>query len=401
MLYEDIVNFYQKYVMPVYAPELALAKGRGVYVWDVKGKRYLDFSSGIAVVGLGHCHEKVTLAITSQATRLVHVSNLYYNEKQAELARLLNSIAGGGKCFFCNSGAEANEAMIKLARLWGHDRGKYEIISMRNSFHGRTLATITATGQEKVQKGFEPLPSGFVYAEFNNLKSVEEKVGEHTVAVLVEAIQGEGGIIPAEKDFMMGLRHLCDEKEILLLCDEVQCGMGRTGRWFGFELYEIKPDAFSLAKALGNGFPIGSVVGYDRLADVFSPGKHASTFGGNPLACSAAIAVIETIQNENILKNVVVTGNYFKNALIKLASSYSLIKEVRGIGFMLGIVIDGDPKQLCRIMAAKGLLAIPTGQTVVRFLPPLIAEKNHVDEALCIMEESLKEFIKSKEEKKC
>lgn len=249
----EITQLYDKYVVPSYTRSLTLVKGRGATVWDADGKEYLDFLAGISVVNVGHCHPRVTAAITEQAQTLVHVSNLYYTENQARLAEKLAGLALGGKCFFCNSGAEANEALIKLARLWGHDDGKYVVITMKNSFHGRTLATAAATGQAKIQKGFEPMPEGFAYAEFNNLESIAAQITDKTAAVLVEAVQGEGGIIPAEKDFLVGLRKLCNEKNILMLCDEVQCGMGRTGHWFAFQASGVEPDAFSLAKALGNG----------------------------------------------------------------------------------------------------------------------------------------------------
>ncbi len=230
---DEIKQLHEQYVMPTYAPGLALVKGEGCKVWDADGNEYLDFLAGISVLNVGHCHPKVVEAIQDQASKLMHVSNLYYNENQPKLAKALSERSLGGKCFFCNSGAEANEALIKLARKWGHDKGKYEVIAMRNSFHGRTLATLTATGQDKIQKGFDPLPVGFVYAEFNNLKSCREAINQKTAAIIVEAVQGEGGIVPADEDFFKGLRVLCDEKDILMLCDEVQCGMGRTGKWFG------------------------------------------------------------------------------------------------------------------------------------------------------------------------
>ena len=277
-----IAELQKEYLMPTYAPELALVEGSGTSVWDADGNEYLDFVSGIAVLNIGHCHPKMVHAIQDQVETLVHVSNLYYNEKQPLLAKVLSEHSGlpGAKCFFCNSGAEANEGLIKLARLWGSDQGKYEIITMRQSFHGRTLATLTATGQEKVQIGFDPLPEGFIYANFNDLSSIEAVMTSKTAAVLVESIQGEGGVLPADPEFLSDLRKLCDEKGVLLLCDEVQTGMGRTGKWFGFQNYDVQPDAFSLAKALGNGFPIGALVAGETLANTFQVGHHATTFGG-------------------------------------------------------------------------------------------------------------------------
>ena len=368
---EEIIALHKQYVMPSYAPGLVLVKGKGVKVWDADGKEYMDFLAGIAVLGLGHCHPQVVKAIRTQAAKLMHVSNLYYNENQPRLAQALATRSMNGKCFFCNSGAEANEGLFKLARLWGHAQGKYEIVTMRNSFHGRTLATLAATGQTKYQKGFEPIPAGFVYADYNNLDSIRTAINEKTVAVLVEAVQGEGGILPGTPEFMKGLRALCDEKNILLLCDEVQCGMGRTGFWFGFQASGVQPDAFSLAKSLGNGFPIGALVASPKLADIFQPGNHASTFGGNPLACAAALAVIETMEQENLPDNAAKMGELFMGLLKKLSRKYSFIQDVRGRGLMVGLVLDQPAKPLEVILREKGLIAIATADTVIRFLPPL------------------------------
>lgn len=385
---EEIIALHKQFVMPTYAPGLVLVKGKGAKVWDADGKEYLDFLAGIAVLSVGHCHPKVVKAIKTQAAKLMHVSNLYYNENQPKLAQALSTRSLNGKCFFCNSGGEANEGMIKLARLWGHTQGKFEIISMTNSFHGRTLATVTATGQTKYQKGFEPLPTGFVYAEFNNLESVRAAINEKTVAVLVEAVQGEGGIVPALPEFMMGLRSLCNEKNILLLCDEVQCGFGRTGHWFGFQEYGIQPDAFSLAKGLANGFPIGALVASPKLADVFQPGNHASTFGGNPLACAAALATIEVIEEEKLLENATVMGDLFRQKLKKLAKKYAFIKDVRGIGLMIGLVADRPVKPLEVILREKGLISIATHDTVIRFVPPLNVKASQIRQAVKIVDEA-------------
>ena len=385
---EEIIALHKQFVMPTYAPGLVLVKGKGAKVWDANGKEYLDFLAGIAVLSVGHCHPKVVKAIKSQAATLMHVSNLYYNENQPKLAQALSTRSLNGKCFFCNSGAEANEGMIKLARLWGHAQGKHEIISMTNSFHGRTLATLTATGQTKYQKGFEPLPAGFVYAEYNNLESVRAAVNEKTVAILVEAIQGEGGIVPAQPEFMMGLRSLCDEKNILLLCDEVQCGFGRTGHWFGFQEFGIQPDAFSVAKGLANGFPIGAIVAAPKLSDVFQPGNHASTFGGNPLACATALATIGVIEEEKLLENAQQMGDLFRQKLKKLAKKYSFIKDVRGIGLMVGLVADRTVKPLEVILRDKGLISIATHDVVIRFLPPLNVKASQIRQAVKIVDEA-------------
>ncbi|MCX6995505.1 MAG: aspartate aminotransferase family protein [Kiritimatiellaeota bacterium] len=370
---EQIIEWYRQFVMTTYAPSISLVRGRGARVWDADGREYLDFLAGIAVTGVGHCHPAVTKAIRQQAGRLVHVSNLFYNENQPRLAQALVERSGlaGGKCFFCNSGAEANEGLIKLGRLWGHDQGRYEILTMRNSFHGRTLATLTATGQDKVQKGFEPLPAGFAYADFNNLASVRAAVTDKTSAILTEAVQGEGGILAADPDFMLGLRALCDEKNLLLLCDEVQCGMGRTGRWFGYQHYGVQPDAFSLAKGLGNGYPIGAVVAGPKLANLFQPGHHASTFGGTPLACAAALATIETLDAEGCLENAVKMGALFVERLQRLAKKYPFILSVRGKGLMIAMVCDRPCKELEHLLRQQGLLALTTNNFLMRFLPPL------------------------------
>ncbi|MBN1270030.1 MAG: aspartate aminotransferase family protein [Kiritimatiellae bacterium] len=384
---ENIAALHKQYVMNTYAPGLALVKGKGVKVWDAEGREYLDFLGGIAVLSVGHCHPKVVKAIKAQAATLGHVSNLYYNENQPRLAEKLSKLSLNGKCFFCNSGAEANEGMIKLARLWGSARGKYEVISMTNSFHGRTLATIAATGQTKYQKGFEPMPAGFVHAEYNALKSVRAAVNEKTVAVLVEAIQGEGGIVPATPEFMRGLRALCDEKGVLLLCDEVQCGFGRTGHWFGFQVYGVEPDAFTLAKGLANGFPIGALVAGPKLSDLFQPGNHASTFGGNPLACAAALATIEVVESENLLENAAKMGELFVRILRKATKRSGFVKEIRGVGLMVGLVCDRPAKPLEAILREKGLITIATHDVVIRFLPPLNVKASQVRQAAKIVAE--------------
>ena len=392
MTSQEIVELHQRYVMPTYAPGLVLVRGRGTKVWDADGREYLDMLAGIAVCGLGHCHPRVVKAIREQASKLMHVSNLYYNENQPRLAQALAERSLKGKCFFCNSGAEANEALFKLARRWGHDQGRYEIITMRNSFHGRTLAALAATGQTKYQKGFEPMPPGFAYADFNNLDSVRAAITDKTVAVMVEAVQGEGGIVPATQEFMSGLRALCTGKNLLLLCDEVQCGMGRTGHWFGFQAYGIEPDAFSLAKGLANGFPIGAIVVSPKLADVFQPGNHASTFGGNPLACAAALAVIETIESEGLLQRASAMGERLMKGLIKATRKFSFVKEVRGRGLMVGLVLDRPAKPLEILLRQKGLITIATAETVIRFLPPLTIRPSDVRKAVAIVAAACEEW---------
>jgi predicted acetylornithine/succinylornithine family transaminase len=381
----EIAALQKTYLMSTYAPGIALVEGAGAAVWDAEGNEYLDFISGIAVTNIGHCHPKMVRAVQDQVETLVHVSNLFYNEKQPLLARALVEASGlpGAKCFFCNSGAEANEGLIKLARLWGSDKGRYEIITMRQSFHGRTLATLTATGQEKIQKGFGPLPEGFVYANFNDLDSVEDAISSRTAAVLVEALQGEGGVIPAASEWLPALRRLCDEKGILLLCDEVQCGMGRTGKWFGFQNYDIQPDAFSLAKGLGGGFPVGALVAGGKLAGIFQPGHHATTFGGTPLACSAALAVMDVIEEEELLANTMMMGAYFVEGLCEIAMKHKQwISGVRGLGLMLGMVLDVPALPLQKKLQEKGMLALATAGNVLRLLPPLNITQKEIDLAL-------------------
>ncbi len=391
----EIAKMQKDYLMPTYAPELALVKGLGPRVWDAEGNEYLDFVSGIAVTNIGHCHPKMVKAVQDQVETLAHVSNLYYNEKQPQLAKELSECSGlpGAKCFFCNSGAEANEGLIKLARLWGSDQGKYEIITMRQSFHGRTLATLTATGQEKVQAGFGPLPEGFSYAHFNDLPSIEKAITPKTAAVLIEALQGEGGVIPADPEFLSDLRLLCDEKGILLLFDEVQCGMGRTGRWFGFQNYKVQPDAFSLAKGLGNGFPMGAIVAGATLADTFQVGHHATTFGGTPLACSAALSVIAVLKEEDLLAHTMMMGAYLVEGLCEIATRHKKwISEVRGLGLLLGLVLDVPALPLQKKLQEKGMLALATAGNVLRLLPPLNVSKEEIDQALLYLGESCEEL---------
>lgn len=387
---EEIKNRYEMHVMETYAQDVALVKGRGTKVWDADGKVYLDFAAGISVLNVGYSHPTVVAALQSQVETLVHVSNLYYNENQGLLAERLAGLSSfGRKCFFCNSGAEANEGLVKLARLWGHDKGRYEVICMSNSFHGRTLAMAAATGQEKVKKGFEPMPDGFVHATFNDLESVKALVNDKTVAVMLEPIQGEGGVVPADADFLKGLRELCDEQGLLLLFDEIQSGMGRTGKWFAFEHAEVVPDACSLAKGLGSGVPIGVVVAGETLADVFQPGHHGSTFGGGPLACAAALATLDVIEQEQLLERAEEKGSLLKEGLEDFVDRFEHVKEVRGQGLMLGLVLDQDAKPLADALADIGLLTIPTAGNVIRILPPLTVKDDELEEALDIMDDCL------------
>ena len=386
----DLIATHKQYVMNTYAPNLVLTRGEGCRVWDAAGRAYLDFLGGIATISVGHCHPKLVAAIREQAGRLMHVSNLFYNEFQPRLAERLVQLAGftGGRAFLCNSGAEANEGLIKLARKWGHDAGKFEIITFRNSFHGRTLAAITATGQPKYHKGFDPLPPGFAYADYNDLESVKALVNERTAAVLLEAVQGEGGVLPATPEFLTGLRQLCDERGLLLFCDEVQCGMGRTGHWFGFQGYGIAPDAFSLAKGLGGGFPIGSFVVNAKLADVLQPGTHASTFGGNPLASCAALAVLDILEQDRLLAHAVAMGDLLQAELAKLMPRHPAFRQVRGRGLMVGLVLDRPAKPLETAMLERGLITIATNENVIRLVPPLTVASGDVVRAVRTVDEA-------------
>ena len=390
---EETLAMYAQHVMNTYARSLLLVKGRGAWVWDAEGHKYLDFAAGVAVNALGHGHRNLVHAIRAQAKRMIHVSNLYYTEGQARLAAMLNVRSLNGKTFFCNSGAEANEGLIKLARLWGSKNGgRWRVLTMRNSFHGRTLATLTATGQDKVQKGFEPLPDGFDYANYNDLDSVRAAITPQTAAILVEAMQGEGGVLPAGPEFMNGLKAICAEHNLLLMCDEVQTGIGRTGKWFGYQHYGVVPDGISVAKGLGGGFPIGAVVVGPKLADVFQPGNHGSTFGGTPLACAAACAVMETIEQDGLLERAAALGQLFQDGLRKIQNKYNFITDVRGRGLMVGLALDRPAKPMEEALRKHGLLAIATANTVIRFLPPLIITESDVRRALRIVKKACAEM---------
>ena len=380
-----------KYVIHTYKRlPLVLVKGKGTRVWDSEGKEYLDFVAGIAVNGLGHCHPKVVKAIQEQVSQLMHISNLYYIEPQVRLARLLAENSFGDKSFFCSSGAEANEAAIKLSRKYGKGE-RYEIICMEDSFHGRTLATLTATGQEKYRKGYAPLAPGFKIVPFNDLGKVKETISSRTVAIMLEPIQGEGGINVAGDKYLKGIRRLCDENNLLLILDEIQCGMGRAGKLFCYEHYGIEPDIMTLAKSLGGGFPIGAMIAKNKIASCFSPGAHASTFGGNPLACSAACAAIEAILEEKLIENAAQVGDYFIEKLKGLQKKYSFIKDVRGKGLMIGVELKFEGKDIVSKCQEKGILINCTVNKVLRFIPPLIVTKEEVDKVTDVLDEVFKD----------
>lgn len=386
----EIVDLYKSSVAPTYSPSIVLQSGKGVTVRDADGRAMYDFTSGIGVQNVGYGRTKVIEAIQAQAAKMTHCSNLFINEPATRLAAKLVELSGlGGKVFFANSGAEANEAAIKLARKWGAESGRYEIVTMRQSFHGRTLATVTATGQAWCQEGYDPLPVGFKYADFNNLESVKAAITDKTVAIMLEPVQGEGGITPATEEFMKGVRSLCDEKNLLMICDEVQSGMGRTGTWFAWQGYGVKPDMFTLAKALGGGIPMSALVMNEKTANVFTAGSHASTFGGNPVAAAAALAVIEIIEGEKLLDKATEIGTLLKEALQGFVDQYDKLLEVRGKGMMLGLVVDGEAKDVVEALAAQGLLALTAGKNVVRFLPPLSLKEEDLEEAIDMISDAL------------
>ena len=388
---QEILELYKSKVMPTYSPSVVLASGKGVTVRDVDGMTYYDFTSGIGVNNVGYCHKKVVQAVQDQAAAMLHCSNLYVNTPATLLASKLVEISGlGGKAFFCNSGAEANEAAIKLARKWGSaNGGRYEVVTMRQGFHGRTLATVAATAQAWCQEGYDPLPVGFAYADYNDLESVKAAVNDKTVAIMLEAVQGEGGVTPATDEFMKGVRALCDEKNLLMIVDEVQAGMGRTGTWFAWQGYDVKPDLFTCAKALGGGLPMGALISNAKLADVFTASAHASTFGGNPVAAAAGLAVIDVIESEKLLENATKVGNLLKEALQGFVDQYDQLLAVRGKGLMLGLVVDGDAKEVVDAFKAQGLLALTAGKNVVRFLPPLTLAESDLQDPIDMISDAL------------
>ncbi len=379
---QNIMNTYRR--VPI-----ALVKGEGARVWDAEGREYLDFVAGIAVCNLGHSHPKVVKAIKKQAKELMHVSNLYYTRPQAEVAAMLTKHSFADKAFFCNSGAEANEAAIKLARKYSHENlgdDKYEIITMKDSFHGRTMATITATGQEKFQFGFTPLLDGFKYVPFNDPAALEAAITPKTCGVMLEPIQGEGGVIIPDAQYLARVREICDRHKLLMIIDEVQTGIGRTGKMFAYEYSGIQPDIMTLAKALGNGFPVGAMLATDEVSRAFVPGNHASTFGGNLLAMAAAHATLKAIFEEKILENCLEMGGYFLEKLEKLRASHPIIIGTRGRGLMLACALSIEGADIVKACQEKGLLINCTGGKTLRFVPPLMITKKDIDEAIDILD---------------
>ena len=395
-LFDETNEKFSRYVVPTYAPGKLFVRGEGARLWDDDGVEYLDFASGISVCNLGHCNERVSNAIAGQCRRLVHISNLYMNELMPRLAEKL--VTGSGiedaQVFFANSGAEANEGMIKLARKYGNQTGRNTIISMDNSFHGRTLATLAATGRAKYRKGFEPDMPGFKQVPFNDFEALEKAVTPDVCAIMLEMVQGEGGIYPADVEYLKKVRALCDEKDILMLCDEVQCGMGRLGTRFAFQSFGVVPDAISMAKAIANGLPMGGFLARKKFAELLVVGTHASTFGGTPLACAAALAVQEAFDKDGVLENTVEVGNYIMEKLAGFVGKYDFVKGVRGKGLMIGLVLDRPAGPLAGILMKKQLIVLTAGETVLRLLPPLTITKADADIAIAKIGEALEEFAK-------
>ena len=382
----------EQYLMDTYTRQpISIVRGRGAKVYDLEGREYVDFVAGIAVNLLGHGHPDLVSAIQKQARQLIHTSNLYFTEPQVQLAKLLVEHSFAQKVFFCNSGAEANEAAIKLARKYSFDKygaNRYDIITMKNSFHGRTMATLTATGQDKVQKGFAPLMPGFSYVAFNDLTDVERAMTPKTAAVMLEPIQAEGGVYVADRGYLQGLRELCRERDVLLILDEVQTGMGRTGTLFCYEQFGMQPDIMTLAKGLGGGVPIGACLATDVVARAFSPGTHASTFGGNPLACAAGLAVLRVLLHGKILEKSRRAGESLAKGLAVLKEKHRVVKDVRGLGLLQAIELDIDGRTVVADCLARGILINCTGDHVLRFVPPLVITEPEIARLLNALTQS-------------
>ncbi len=391
---EKVVKMYEKYVMDTYVRvPLCLEKAKGNFIWDIEGKKYLDFFPGWAVSGIGHCHPIVVKAVARQALKLMHIANNYYAEPQALLAEKIIKNSFPGKVFFGNSGAEANEAAVKLVRKYGSKTGRYEIITMVKSFHGRTLGMITATGQDKVKKGFEPLPAGFVHVPFGDVEAVKAAINEKTIGIMLEPIQCEGGINIPDAEYLWSLRALCDQKDLALIFDEVQTGMGRSGKMFAFQNFGVEPDIMTLAKSLGGGLPIGACVARGRFADVFTPGTHASTFGGSPIVCAAGLAVFEAIKKEKLLANANKMGAYLKKRLEALKAKYDFVKDVRMMALICGVELSISGKEIYKECLQEGLLINCTQETVLRMMPSMTVSKQEIDKAITILDTVLSRHV--------
>jgi acetylornithine/N-succinyldiaminopimelate aminotransferase len=391
MTTKETIDLFDKYVIANYGrlPRV-IVRGKGSYLYDADGNEILDMFPGWAVSGIGHCHPKVVEAIRAQAGELLHIDNTFYSEPQGKLARLLSERAFGGKCFFCNSGAEANEAALKLARLHTAPE-KYRFITAEGSFHGRTFATVTATAQPKYHEGFLPLLPGFAYVPFNDVDALKSAFSDEVAAVMIEPIQGEGGINVATAEYLQAIRRLCDENGAVMILDEVQTGIGRTGKWFAYQHSGIEPDIITMAKALGGGVAIGAMMAREEIAASLVPGKHASTFGGNCLACAAGIAVIEAIEESNLLENAAEMGRYARERILELKQKHPLIEGVRGVGLMIGVQLAGPGKDIVDKCLEKGLRVNCTNDTVLRFMPPMIVTKSQIDRASEILDGVLSE----------
>jgi acetylornithine/N-succinyldiaminopimelate aminotransferase len=388
-----IIEDFDMYVMPTYKRNpIVISRAQGSTVWDVDGRKYLDLFAGWGVSGIEYCHPRVVEAIQSQSEKLIHMPNNYYNELQGKLAKKIATHSFGGKCFFCNSGAEAVEGALKLARKYGAATGRHEIITMENSFHGRTFGALSATGQPKYREAFEPIVPGFRYVPFGDFGALRKAFSDKACAVMVEPIQGEGGIHIASREYFQEMKELCSDNDVLLIFDEVQTGVGRTGEYFAYELYGVEPDVMTLAKVLGGGFPIGALVVHPRLADVLVPGNHASTFGGSPLACAAALAVFDAIEEENLLENVKAMGAYLKEKLESLKLKYPVMKEVRGVGLMVGVELTKDGVGIVQSCMEKGLLINCTAGNVLRFLPAMTISREEIDHAVWILDSVLRGY---------
>ncbi|MGC4097429.1 MAG: acetylornithine transaminase [Nitrospira sp.] len=386
---EQLRDDAARYLMQTYTRQpVSIVRGRGAKVYDLEGREYIDFVAGIAVNVLGHGHPDLVQAIHRQAAQLIHTSNLYYTEPQVKLARLLVDHSFADRVFFCNSGAEANEAAIKLARRYGHERhgsDRFDVLTMKNSFHGRTLATLTATGQEKVQKGFEPLMPGFAYAPFNDFDAIESMVTDTTAAIMLEPIQAEGGVYVADRNYLRNLRELCTQRDILLIFDEIQTGMGRTGTFFAHEQLGVTPDIMTLAKGLAGGVPIGACLAKESVAAAFTPGSHASTFGGNPLACAAALAVCRVLLEGKVLDQARRMGEYLAKGLADCKDRHRIVKDVRGLGLLQGMELEADARAVVADALARGVLINAATERVLRFVPPLIITQPEIDKLIDLL----------------
>ncbi len=390
MKFAQIKSLYDEYVLNTYTKtDLCLVKGKDAIVEDINGKEYLDFFPGWAVSGLGHCNIYVIRNIKNQIKKILHVSNNYYNELQCELSKVIIQNSFKGKVFYSNSGAEANEGAIKLARKFGSP-DRFEIITMEKSFHGRTLATLTATGQEKIKKGFAPLPSGFIHVPFNDINALKNAIGHKTVAIMLELVQGEGGINIADEEYVKEIRKICNDRNLILIVDEVQTGIGRTGKMFAFQHYRIEPDVMTLAKSLGGGLPIGAMVVGERFCGVLTPGSHASTFGGSPIVCASSLGVFQAIQKDKLLENANKMSAYFKKTLDGLKERKLIIRKIKILGLMIGIELNTeDADSIYMRCLSKGLLINCTQKNILRIMPPLCVTKSQIDKAIKVLEECL------------